>query len=77
MTTPRPCFSLSTDSTRAVSIICPKAFFASRADMVLMTETRNDQSRYLERNGPFQQALAIARGALHPSGSGVDTAVIC
>jgi hypothetical protein len=45
--------------------------------MVLMTETRGDQSRYWGRNGSFQQALAIARGALRPSGSGVDTAVIC
>ncbi|WP_316233856.1 hypothetical protein [Bradyrhizobium sp. SZCCHNR2020] len=53
MTTPRPCFSFSTGSTRPVSIICPKAFFASRADMVLMTETRSDQSRYWGRNGSF------------------------
>jgi hypothetical protein len=77
MTTPRPCFSLSTGSARAVSITCPKAFFASCADMVLMTETRSDQLRYLGRNGSFEQALAVAGGALHPSGSGVDTAVIC
>jgi hypothetical protein len=45
--------------------------------MVLMTETRSDQLRYLGRNGSFEQALAVAGGALHPSGSGVDTAVIC
>jgi hypothetical protein len=53
MTAPRPCFSLSTGSTRAVSIICPKAFFAARADMVLMTETGNDQLRYLGRKWLF------------------------
>jgi hypothetical protein len=46
MTTPRPCFSLSTGSTRAVSIICPKAFFASRADMVFMAESRCDPLRH-------------------------------
>jgi hypothetical protein len=34
--TPRPCFSMSTGSARAVSIIRPKAFFASRADMVFI-----------------------------------------
>ncbi|MDR3509233.1 MAG: hypothetical protein P4L64_15170 [Caulobacteraceae bacterium] len=77
MTAPRPCFSFNTGSTRPVSIICPRAFFASRADMVLMTETRGDQSRYWGRNAPFLQALAITRGALRLSGSGVDTAVIC
>jgi hypothetical protein len=32
---------MSTGSARAVSIIKPKAFFASRADMVFMAESRN------------------------------------
>jgi hypothetical protein len=77
ITTPRPCFSMSTGSARAVSIISPKAFFASRVDMVFIAESRGDQLRHLGRNGSFQQALAVVGGALRPSGSGVDTAVIC
>jgi hypothetical protein len=77
VTTPRPCFSMSTGSARAVSIICLKAFFASRADMVLMTETRSDQLRYLGQNGSFAQALAAAQGALSLSGSSVVSAVTC
>jgi len=40
MTTPRPCFSISTGSARAVSIIRPKEFFASRADMVFIDDAR-------------------------------------
>ena len=42
ITTPRPCFSIRTGSARAVSIISPKAFFASRADMVFMANSRGD-----------------------------------
>ncbi len=57
MTTPRPCFSISTGSARAVSIISPKAFFAFRADMVFMIDSRGDRMRHLGRNGSFQQVL--------------------
>jgi hypothetical protein len=51
---------MSTGSARAVSIIRPKAFFASRADMVFMAESRSDQCGHLGRNGSFWQALLLA-----------------
>jgi hypothetical protein len=46
LTTPRPCFSKSTGSARAVSINSPKAVFAQRADMVFMAESRGDPMRH-------------------------------
>jgi hypothetical protein len=46
ITTARPCFSMSTGSARAVSIMSPKAFFAARADIVFMPDSRNDQIRH-------------------------------
>jgi hypothetical protein len=46
---------MSTGSARAVSIISPKAFFASRADMVFMADFRGDPLRHLGRNSSFQQ----------------------
>jgi hypothetical protein len=53
MTTPRPCFSISTGPARAVSIISPKAFFASRADMVFMADFQSYPLRHLGQNGSF------------------------
>lgn len=47
----------SAGSARAVSIIRPKAFFASRADMVFMAESRSVQCVHLGPNGSFWQAL--------------------
>jgi hypothetical protein len=38
-----------------VSIISPKAFFASRADMVFMADFRGDPLRHLRRNSSFWQ----------------------
>jgi hypothetical protein len=38
-----------------VSIISPKAFFASRADMVFMADSRCDPLRYFGQNGSFWQ----------------------
>jgi hypothetical protein len=55
MTTPRPCFSISTGPARAVSIISPKAFFASRADMVFMAVSCGDPCVHLGRNSSFEQ----------------------
>jgi hypothetical protein len=40
MTTRRPRLSISNGSASAVSIIRPKAFIASRADIVFMTDSR-------------------------------------
>jgi hypothetical protein len=37
---------MCTGSARAVSINSPKAFFASRADMVFMCESRGDPMRH-------------------------------
>ena len=50
-----PCFSISTGSARAVSIIRPKAFFASRADMVFMAESCGDPFGHLGQNSSFWQ----------------------
>jgi len=36
-----------------VSIISPKAFFASRADMVFMADSRGDPLRHLGQNSSF------------------------
>ena len=44
ITTPRPCFSRSTGSARAVSIISQKAFFASRADSWFLRRLQATQS---------------------------------
>jgi hypothetical protein len=44
--------------------------------MIFMAASHGGQLRYLGRNGSFGQALAVAGGALRPSGSGVDSAVI-
>jgi hypothetical protein len=46
---------MSTGSARAVSIISPKAFFASRADMVFMADFRGDPLRHLGQNSSFWQ----------------------
>jgi hypothetical protein len=54
-TTPRACFSISDGSARVASIIRPKPFLASGADMVFMAESRGDPWCHLGRNGSFQQ----------------------
>jgi hypothetical protein len=46
-TTLRPWFSVSTGFARAVSVISPKAFFASRADMVFTIEFRSIFNRVI------------------------------
>jgi hypothetical protein len=67
-TTLRPCFSISTGSARAVSIISPNAFFASRADIVFMADFRGDPVRHLGRNSSFEQRRICG---FDPGGMGV------
>jgi hypothetical protein len=56
---------MSTGSARAVSIISPKTFFASRADMVFTGESRDASWSYEGQNSSFCQAVSVAveRGA--------------
>jgi len=48
-------FSIRTGSARAVSIISPKPFFASRADMVFMVDSREIPLHHLGQNSSFWQ----------------------
>ena len=57
ITTPRPCFSINSGSARAVSIINPKAFFASRADIVFIGSPRAESLHHYGNNGSFGQRL--------------------
>jgi hypothetical protein len=55
-------FSIRTGSARAVSIISPNAFFASRADMVFMADSRSDSCSHLGQNGSFEQRRIFSFG---------------
>ncbi len=64
ITASHPCFSIGAGAARAASIISPKAFFASGADMDFTAESNGDPWRKYRQNVSFHQAPSTSRPRL-------------